>query len=156
MLAADVMSSEVTTVGPETDLEELVELLSLKRVSGAPVVDAQGVLVGVVSLSDVAQTMVHRAPRGHWCDFSRDLWPADLVYDLDPIDLRLRVADIMNETTFEVEASTPVSQVVDMLLNLRVHRVVVVDHQRRVVGVITTFDLVRLLPDLLGHPVKLG
>lgn len=153
MLASDVMTREVTTVAPSMHLEELVELLTLKGVSGAPVVNDQGTLVGVVSLSDVAQSSVHRAPHGHYADFAHDLWCAELVDELEPVDLRLQVEDIMNENSIDVEADAPLAEVVALILQLRVHRVIVVDKHRQVVGLISTIDLVRLLPDLLAQRV---
>lgn len=147
------MTREVTTVSPDMHLEELVELLTIKGVSGAPVVNDQGTLIGVVSLSDVAQSAVHRAPHGRYADFAHDLWCAELVADLEPVDLRLQVEDIMNENPIDVEADSPLSEVVALILQLRVHRVIVVDQRRQVVGLISTIDLVRLLPDLLTQKV---
>ena len=154
MVAADVMTEEVTVVKPDMPLDELVELFALNRISGAPVVNDDGKLIGVVSISDVAHAVNHRAPRGRWADFSRDIWPEDLLEELGSVDLRLQVADLMNETTFDVIASTPLEHVVDTILHLRVHRVIVVDKQRRVQGLITTFDLVRLLPTLLAEKTR--
>jgi CBS domain-containing protein len=151
MTAADIMTTDVTVVSPEMPIDDLVELFSLKRISGAPVVDGAGKLIGVVSETDVAQALSHPLPNRRWSEFARDLWLEDLLGDLKFIDVRKRVRDLMNDLTFDVEEGTPVQKVVETLLNLRVHRVIVVDQERRVKGVISSFDLVRLIPDLLAE-----
>jgi CBS domain-containing protein len=52
---ADVMTKEVLTVTPETSLRELAEILSGRRINGAPVIDDEGNVVGVVCESDLMQ-----------------------------------------------------------------------------------------------------
>ena len=60
MYAKDVMTTGVITVTPETTVQELAKILSEKAISGAPVVDAAGRLVGVVTEGD----LMHRAETG--------------------------------------------------------------------------------------------
>src|SRR5947209_11165929 len=50
---ADVMTKEVITTTPETPIRELAELLYTRRISGVPVVDEGGTLLGVVSEGDL-------------------------------------------------------------------------------------------------------
>ena len=52
-VAADIMTAEVVTVTPSTSVQELAELLADKRISGVPVVDYRGALLGVVSEADI-------------------------------------------------------------------------------------------------------
>ncbi len=60
MNAKDVMTTEVITVSPDTTVQALAALLSEKGISGAPVVDAAGHMVGIVSEGD----LLHRAEVG--------------------------------------------------------------------------------------------
>ena len=60
MRAADVMTTDVITVDPETTVQSLATLLAERGISGAPVVDASGHLVGVISEGD----LLHRAEIG--------------------------------------------------------------------------------------------
>ncbi|MGH7061739.1 MAG: CBS domain-containing protein, partial [Stellaceae bacterium] len=60
MNARDVMTTEVITVNPSTTVRALAALLSEKSISGAPVIDATGRLVGIVSEGD----LLHRAETG--------------------------------------------------------------------------------------------
>ena len=57
MNAKDVMTTEVVTVSPETTVQDVAKILSEKGISGAPVVDANQRLVGIVSEGD----LLHRA-----------------------------------------------------------------------------------------------
>jgi CBS domain-containing protein len=53
MLAADVMTTEVITVDPDTSVQALAALLSERGISGVPVVDADNRVVGIVSKGDL-------------------------------------------------------------------------------------------------------
>ena len=65
MRAADVMTTGVITVSPEASVQELARLLADHGISGAPVVDADGKLVGILSLADVAREAVQQKRRPH-------------------------------------------------------------------------------------------
>ena len=60
--AADVMNTRVLTVRPDMTARELAGFLVENQISGAPVLDAHGKLVGVVSLTDIAESDAERAP----------------------------------------------------------------------------------------------
>jgi CBS domain-containing protein len=51
--ASDIMNSQVVTVSPETDINELAEIFGTKRVNPIPVVDESNKLVGIISRSDL-------------------------------------------------------------------------------------------------------
>ena len=53
LTVADVMTREVVTVGPETSVPEIAQILHAKRISGVPVVAADGGVVGIVSEGDL-------------------------------------------------------------------------------------------------------
>ncbi len=53
MLAKDIMTTDVVTITPEASVEEIAKLLLARGISGVPVVDAEGALVGLVSEGDL-------------------------------------------------------------------------------------------------------
>ena len=68
---ADVMTKEVITITPETPIRELAELLYTRRISGVPVVDEGGTLLGVVSEGDLIMhaDTVGEQRRSWWLGF---------------------------------------------------------------------------------------
>ena len=60
MKASEVMARDVVTVRPETTVKEIAELMAQRRISGIPVVDETGELVGILSETD----LLHRAEPG--------------------------------------------------------------------------------------------
>src|SRR5262249_55087997 len=67
LTVADVMTREVVTVGPETSVAEIAQILHAKRISGVPVVAADGSVVGIVSEGDLmGHALAVGEQRGSW------------------------------------------------------------------------------------------
>ncbi len=113
--ARDVMTSDPITVRPEQSIHEAAQLLSERRISGLPVCDERGNLVGVVSEFD----LIARSGAA--------------------------VADVMTRDVVVANETAPVGQVRAMLVGRRLKRVPVVDGKGRLVGIVTRADLVREL-----------
>jgi len=80
MKAQDIMVSPVVTVTPETSVQELAQLLIDRRISGVPVLDAQGTLVGIVSEGDLLRRTEAATERrsSWWLELGRSSWPANM------------------------------------------------------------------------------
>lgn len=153
--AKDVMTSPVRAIDRSLSAEEAMRILSEERVSGAPVVDGRGVPVGVVTLVDLADflTGIEREPgeigafyaRGYlrW-DPSSDTF-ANFDYDEDPLRGTL-VEDLMSKELIAVELDTPLEQVVRVLADEGVHRVLVL-RDGRLQGLISSTDVIRTLAE---------
>lgn len=151
ILARDVMQPQVVTVEPSLPAAELEQLLDRERISGAPVVEG-GRLVGVVSRADLARA---GAAAG-------DEAEALLAYYEDVAGARasrgeraqlvgqraasLRVRDLMQSRLVTVAPDASLRKVASALAERRIHRVLVVDGER-LVGIVSSLDLVRLLAD---------
>lgn len=149
LTARDVMTREVVTIGPEASVEDLAKLLEGRRISGVPVLDAQGGLVGVVTQSDLVQR-------------SRDL---DLPPALNILDLHLfletpshfqkrlekllgnKVKDVMTEDPVTVAPDTPVNEIARLMSSKKVHTLPVLEYGK-LVGIVCKLDLIR---GLAGH-----
>lgn len=131
---------QVLTVTPDTSLRDLARLFTERRISGAPVVDASdGRLLGLVSQADLAAHVAGR--RGDHAEpgYYQAVW-----YEVDDHPEEGTVADIMTPYVFYATEDTPIPEVVDLMLDNDIHRVVVTRAGRRA-GVITTMDLLRHL-----------
>lgn len=146
--AKDVMVPDPVCVRPSTTLRELARVLEENRISGAPVIDAEDKVVGVVSKTD----LIRRCSEG-----TVEVPPAYLFElirertrcvgggaDDEPCNLPeplVCVADIMTTDSVTVVADTPATYVARLMFQKRIHRVVVVDQERFPLGIITSLDL---------------
>jgi CBS domain-containing protein len=140
--AADVMNPNVLMVQEDMTVEELASFLVENEISGAPVVDPAGRLVGVVSVTDLAAERANP-------DFFVSEWGGTLRRD-EVEELRfgteseMRVRDIMTPAIYSVDAETPIPEVAETLINSHIHRLLVTSGER-VVGIVTSSDLLGLL-----------
>ena len=150
--ARDIMNAEILSVTEDMTLHELATFLTDHEISGAPVEDVDGRLIGVVSTTDVARNAFESGsldeseehPFYHsWAAVSLD--PDDME-DLHVEEEGMQVRDIMTPTVFAVEADAPVAHVARSMLDGHLHRLLVIEGQK-VVGIISTSDLLRLLAE---------
>ena len=143
----EVMSAPVLTVTAETPLQDAVSLLNDHHVSGLPVVDGQGVLVGELTEQDLMgrESGVDVGPYVMLLD--------SVIYLRNPLNwdrqvhqvLGNSVGDLMHRDSHSCEGSLPLPKAASMLHDKGTQRLIVVDAQRRPVGVLTRGDVVRAL-----------
>ena len=150
--AGDVMNPNVLTVQEDMTVEELASFLVENEISGAPVADPAGRLVGVVSVTDLALSVAKGADLSEGRsnpDFFVHEWGDTLNRD-EIEELRfgessaLRVRDIMTPAIYSVDEQTPVPELAETLINGHIHRLLVTSGEK-VVGIVTTSDLLGLL-----------
>jgi CBS domain-containing protein len=151
--AADLMTEDVVSIDQSAPLHRAVATLVDRKFSAAPVTDAAGRPVGVLSMTDV---VIHDR---NAVAFARPMPDYYVTSDLqeafgDPADeIRVEVADrtpvrdLMTPVIFSVRPETPARRVIDQMLQLRVHRLFVIDDDGVLVGVISTTDVMRRLLD---------
>ncbi|HET6773130.1 MAG TPA: CBS domain-containing protein [Acidimicrobiales bacterium] len=80
MHVRDVMTDDVVTIGPDASYAEIVDRLLAHDISGLPVIDADGVLLGIVTEADLVSREAYgperRRPLGLILDYLRDRDPA--------------------------------------------------------------------------------
>jgi CBS domain-containing protein len=150
LVARDVMTPEVKTVGDDWSLEQLARFFTDQGISGAPVVTRDDKLVGVVSLTDLARAQSEReAPPPEEHDFFARSFEAavgpDEIADIHLVrESHRKVRDVMTPAVFDVSEDTPVGEIANMMVRGRIHRVFVL-RGKAVVGVISALDLLKLL-----------
>ena len=149
--AADLMMPSPVWIRPNATVKEAAALLADKGVSAAPVIDEAGRPVGVVSQSDIVAhcreivEFLAVGPEHYTKDNLRDSANA-LRTGLRVVDVdRTPVRDLMMPIVFSVAPETPAHKVVVDLLARRVHRLFVVSGDGILVGVVSTWDVLRHL-----------
>ena len=139
MRVKDVMTSEVVTLRPETSLKQAAREMATRGISGMPVVDADGRVVGVISEADLL-AKERQAPEENSGLLDR------LVHRGDSEDERRfearDVAAAMTSPAVTVEVYCPVTGAAERMLDRGINRLPVVQ-RGRLVGIVTRADLVR-------------
>jgi CBS domain-containing protein len=153
LIARDVMNPELLTVRDDMTVADLAEFLVDNEISGAPVEDVEGRLVGVVSLSDVAAAMTDRdqAVKTHdeadyYLKSWEDRYNAEDLAGLRIAESDATVGEIMTPSILAVDEELPISKVAAKMIDSRVHRLLVT-RDRKVTGILSTTDLLGLLVD---------
>jgi CBS domain-containing protein len=144
---ADLMTRDVITVQPKTPLSTAIKLLVDRQISGLPVVDDEGKLVGVISESDLM-----------WREKGLDLPPHILfldsvIYLENPLQHERDLHKVLGQTVGEVMTDRPISITIDTSLPMaarimhdkKIHRLPVVDAEDRPIGILTQSDIVRAI-----------
>lgn len=139
MKVHDVMSTDVVTVEPDTPLKDAALELARRRISGVPVVNADGAVLGVLSEADViAKERTEPAGSGF------------LRWLLDPADpwLRKRVeattaGEAMSTPAITIGPDRPIGDAATLMLDEGVNRLPVVDEEGRLVGLVSRADVLR-------------
>ena len=143
MLAGDVMTREVISVASDASAMQAGALMLKHQISGLPVVDSSGILLGIISEGDFLRRAElgtqRRRPR--WLAFL--ISPGRLASEYVHACGR-KVKEIMTPNPYTVTESTPVTEVVQLMERHRIKRVPVVCG-RRLVGIVSRADLLRAL-----------
>ncbi len=150
--AHDIMNAEVIKVRDDMTVRELASFLVDNEISGAPVENREGKLVGVVSLTDIALTVsggdAVALDRSNPSFFVRGWEEALDVEAMTGFHVEegegLLVREIMTPSIYSVPEDTPVAEVARTMLDAHLHRLLVTRGDR-LAGIITTSDLLQLI-----------
>lgn len=151
--ASDLMERDIITVTPATRILDLHRLFVEEEIHGAPVVDEDGVVRGVVSALDLLRVVRDELEPGAGATstrYFRDDLPysgpdwADMPEDLQDRMQELTAADAMTRELVVVRPEATINEIARTMLEHRVHRVLVCKNEA-LQGVLTTFDLMRVL-----------
>ena len=138
--ARDVMTKAVATIREQETVHDALSIMTEHRLTSLPVVDSAGRCVGIVSQSDLI-------------DFARELDDAEesetpssfaemLIGGARLADVtHERIDDVMSDSVVTVTPNDPVVDVADKMLSNGIHHVPVCDADRRLLGIVSTMDI---------------
>lgn len=141
MKARDIMVSPVITVKPSASVQEVAKILLERHISGVPVVDDQGRLVGIVSEGD----LMHRAEAG--TERKRSWWLQGFIGDealaAEYVKAHARkVADVMTRRVISASPDSPLHEIAALLEKNSIKRVPIVK-DGRLVGIVSRANLIQ-------------
>jgi len=151
LTAGDLMTKSVVSVGPDTSLLDVYRLFVGEQIHGAPVVDEEERVIGVISSSDLLRAVEEERDTAvasseylrELLEFSGPDWGRGLTDFQDRLT-QLTAADVMTAGAVTVRRDTPISEVARVLRERGIHRAWV-EQDGRLSGVISTFDLLPLV-----------
>jgi CBS domain-containing protein len=146
MKTSDIMTRTVITVEPDASIVHAVRLMLQHRISGLPVVDAKGVLVGILSEGDLLrrQETGTQKRRARWVEF---LMGSGRLADEYVRTSGRQVHEVMTRDVRTITENTPVEDIVQLMERHRIRRLPVV-RRDAVVGIVSRANLVHALVGL--------
>lgn len=164
--ARDVMARDLITVTPETPVLDIHRLFVEEEIHGAPVVGDDGVVCGVISTLDLLRVVRDELEPGAGATrasyFRDELEYSGPDWQRMPVDFQDRMQSLTAEQAMTTELvmvspDTSIEDVARTMLEHRIHRVLVTGEDLQLEGVISAFDLLRVLaraplpPPLVRH-----
>jgi CBS domain-containing protein len=147
----DVMNPDIMTVSDDMTTDELVRYLAEREISGAPVVDSQGHLIGVVSMTDIGRHLAEPSDfPSRRSEFYRDTADEVTLEDLGQCYVEERAAtvrDVMTPVIHQVSDTASVAEAARIMIENHIHRLVVTQGKEPV-GIISSIDLLRIVAEL--------
>jgi len=144
---ADVMSRDPIMVKPQTPIKEAIKILAEQRISGLPVVDDAGSLVGVISETDLLWQETGVEPPVYIMFLDSVIFlenPARHEQELHKA-LGQTVGEVMSTNPVTVESDQPLRKAAKLMQEKSIRRLPVVNDQGKVIGILTPGDIVRAM-----------
>ena len=144
---ADVMHRNPITVKPQTPIKEAITILAEQCISGLPVVDDAGKLVGIISETDLLWQETGVEPPLHIMFLDSVIYlenPARYDQELHKA-LGQTVGEVMSTHPVTVKSDQPLRKAAKLMQEKSIRRVAVTDDENKLIGILTTGDIVRAM-----------
>jgi acetoin utilization protein AcuB len=126
----DIMTKRLITIHPKDELITAFRLMTDQGIHHLPVVDENGFLVGIISDRDVIK-------------FSSPFAGSSVQSDKDKATLHIPIEKIMSRNVVYVERTATIRSCIETMLQNSIHSLPVVDAEHRVVGIVTSTNLLQ-------------
>ncbi len=150
-LAEDIMASPTITIGKDKNVKEALNLLADSNISGVPVTDEDGKLIGIISGADIMRYSQEKK----MIPFSNtSLWVTQFGSADEDLQMirnsyenlyRTLVEQIMTKKVYSASKDTPISELAKLMNKNNINRIPIVDSDKKVIGIVTRNDLVKYM-----------
>ncbi|NEP15511.1 MAG: CBS domain-containing protein [Leptolyngbya sp. SIO4C1] len=154
---AEIMTSDPLVAMPDTPLKEAIQLLADNRISGLPVVDSDGKAVGELSETDLMWQASGATLPAYIMLLDSVIYltnPGRYNQELHKA-LGQTVADVMSHKAHTIGAKGDLKKAAQIMHDEQVRRLIVVDENDKVVGILTRGDIVREMASSYGQGAPL-
>jgi len=153
-LAADCMQRDVVTVAPDDTLQDALTLMTENHVTGLPVMNGKSRCVGLITASDILNYEQEHADDSSKASTTQFFDPETQQWETVPLSAfgleelgDVRVKEVMTRDLIWVDRNTSLKDVARRMIDDRVHRVLVMNDQANLYGIISAIDVVRVVAD---------
>jgi len=138
MLVKDIMTKDVITVSPDSMLKDVGKILREKRISGIPVVNADGKIAGVVTVNDILRILEEIL---QWQDIEKKATGLNLSDLVGKERLNVKVRDIMTKNVYALDENKDIGEAMRLMFTKKIHTIPITKNDK-LVGVIGKRDIV--------------
>lgn len=138
MQIKDMMSRGVITVSPEDSLKDVGKILKEKRISGLPVVDSAGKIVGMITLTDLLKILSRIY---HWREMEDRNPELKFSEMFEQEKSGAKVKDMMTKEVITLEEDSPLERVMELMFSRNVHTIPIITKSGELVGIVGKRDL---------------
>ena len=150
VLAYEIMTPSIKAVPQSWTMDRLARFLTDNEITGSPVTDDDGEIVGIATLKDITEFRWN-ATRS---DADRHLTPEEreearrlrMVIFEEMGKVPVEVRDIMTPIVLSVDEKTPVRDIANIMMCEHLHRIFVTSDSK-ITGIITTYDMLKVISD---------
>lgn len=153
LVASDIMQRDMVTISPHETLRDALSLMTESHVTGLPVMDGNSKCVGLICASDILNYEQEHAEESAAANaevsqhYNPDLQQWESVR-LSAFALEefgdVRVSDVMSRDLLRVEKDSTLKEVAQRMADEKVHRILVMDSENRLYGIVSAVDFVQL------------
>jgi CBS domain-containing protein len=142
LTAADIMTPGVLSVSPDTPLREIARILCDRGISGVPVTDAEGRVVGIVSETDLIDENKRRSALPRMALFGVIILPERVIQQAFNEGDTLTAKDVMTKRVFTLAEEVPAREVAEEMVQRKINRIPIT-RDGKLVGIVTRADVLR-------------
>lgn len=150
LLAKDIMTPHVKSVPQSWTMQRFAGFLSDNNISGSPVANDQGDLIGIATLKDIADFHLNTVSENYEEQLTEEerieARRLRMIIFEGLSKLPVEVGDIMSPIVFSVDEQTKIVDVAKLMMKEHLHRIFV-KNGTTLTGIITTYDLLRVIAD---------
>ena len=154
VVAADLMQRDIVAIAPDDTLRDALELMTENHITGLPVMDGKSRCVGLITASDILNYEEEHANNSEENGSAQFYDPETQQWETVPFSAfgleefgDVRVQDVMTRELVWVDRSMPLKDVARRMIDERVHRVLVMDKQCCLYGILSAYDFVRVVAE---------
>jgi len=138
MLVTEIMTKDVITVSPDASLKDVGEILKERRISGVPVIDAKGNIVGIVTLTDMLRVLdqIYK-----WREMERRIPDLKLSEMFEKEKSEAKVRNVMTKSVYTLDENQTMEDVMRMMFDKKVHTIPITK-DGKLLGIVGKRDLI--------------